>query len=82
MLWADEFSLRYLAYLADRIDDIPAAVVVAIRHGDPGAYSPLIAHLSDASAEPSIRPASLSETAVHALLTYALPDRDVDADLT
>ena len=82
VLWADEFSLRYLAYLADRIDDIPAAVVVAIRHGDPGANAPLIAHLSDAAGGPSIRPATLSETAVHALLTDALPDRDVDADLT
>ena len=82
VLWADEFSLRYLAYLADRIDDIPAAVVVAIRHGDPGADSPLIAHLSDAAGGPPIRPANLSETAVHALLTDALPDREVDADLT
>ena len=82
VLWADDFSLRYLAYLADRIDDIPAAVVVAIRLGDPGADSPLIAHLSDAAGGPPIRPANLSETAVHALLTDALPDREVDADLT
>ena len=82
VLWADDFSLRYLAYLADRIDDIPAAMLVAIRHGDPGADSPLIAHLSDAAGGPSIRPANLSETAVHALLTDALPDREVDADLT
>ena len=82
VLWADDFSLRYLAYLADRIDDVPAAVVVAIRHGDPGANSPLIAHLWDAAAGPPIRPASFSESAVHALLAYALPDRDVDADLT
>jgi DNA-binding CsgD family transcriptional regulator len=82
VLWADDFSLRYLAYLADRIDDIPAAVVVAIRLGDPGADSPLIAHLSDAAGGRPIRPANLSETAVRALLTDALPDRDVDADLT
>ena len=82
VLWADEFSLRYLAYLADRIDDIPAALVAAIRHGDPGADSPMIAHLSDAAGGRPIRPANLSETAVHALLTDALPDRDVDADLT
>jgi DNA-binding CsgD family transcriptional regulator len=82
VLWADEFSLRYLAYLADRIDDIPAALVVAIRHGDPGAHSPLIAHLSDAAAGPPVRPANLSEAAVHALLSDALPDRDVDADMT
>src|SRR5215470_11141515 len=80
--WADEFSLRYLAYLADRIDDIPAAVVVAIRHGDQGADSPLIAHLSDAAGGAPIRPANLSEPAVHALLSDALPDRDVDSDLT
>ena len=82
VLWADDFSLRYLAYLADRIDDIPAAVVVAIRLGDPGADSPLIAHLSDAAGRPPIRPANLSQTAVRALLTDALPDRDVEADLT
>jgi DNA-binding CsgD family transcriptional regulator len=82
VLWADEFSLRYLAYLADRIDDMPAAVVVAIRHGDPGANSPLIAHLSDAAGGPPIRPANLSQTAVYALLADALPDRDVDANLT
>ena len=82
VLWADDFSLRYLAYLADRIDDIPAAMVVAIRHGDPGANSPLIAHLSDAAGGRPIRPANLSEPAVRALLTDALPDRDVDADLT
>ena len=59
VLWADDFSLRYLAYLADRIDDIPAAMVVAIRHGDPGADSPLIAHLSDARVgHRSVRPTS------------------------
>jgi DNA-binding CsgD family transcriptional regulator len=82
VLWADDFSLRYLAYLADRLDDMAVAVVVAIRHGDPGADSPLIAHLSDAAAGPPIRPANLTETAVHALLADALPDREVDADLT
>jgi len=82
VLWADDFSLRYLAYLADRIDDAPAALVVAIRHGDPGADSPLIAHLSDAAGGRPIRPANLSEAAVRVLLTDALPGRDVDADLT
>jgi DNA-binding CsgD family transcriptional regulator/tetratricopeptide (TPR) repeat protein len=82
VLWADDFSLRYLAYLADRIDDIPAAVVVAIRHGDPGADSSLIAHLSDAAGGRPIRPANFSEAAVRALLTAELPERDVDADLT
>src|SRR5262249_51806965 len=52
------------------------------RRGDPGANSPLIAHLWDAAAGLAIRPANFSATAVHALLAYALPDRAVDADLT
>src|SRR5262245_4930514 len=82
VLWSDDSSLRYLAYLADRIDDIPAAVVVAIRRGDPGANSPLIAHLWDAAAGLPLRPANFSATAVYALLSYSLPDREVDADLT
>jgi DNA-binding CsgD family transcriptional regulator len=79
--WADPFSLRYLAYLAERLDDIPVALVVVIRHGDPGAESPLIAHLSDAAGWPPIRPADLSETAVRELLADALPGRDVDAGM-
>ena len=33
--WADDFTLRYLVYIAERIEDVPVALVVVIRTGDP-----------------------------------------------
>ena len=34
--WADEHSLRFLAYLAARIDELPACAVLAVRTGEAG----------------------------------------------
>ena len=72
--WADDFSLRFLAYLAERLDDLPVALVVAIRSGDPGAESQLVSHLWDVATAPPIRPAELTANAVEELLADALPD--------
>src|ERR1700738_1611710 len=33
--WADDFSLRFLAHIAERLDDLGVALVVTIRCGDP-----------------------------------------------
>jgi DNA-binding CsgD family transcriptional regulator/tetratricopeptide (TPR) repeat protein len=79
--WADDLTLRFLAYVAERIEDVSLAMVVTIRTGDPFADSELISHLWDAATAPPIRPAELSEKGVAALLTDALPDRQVDATL-
>ena len=79
--WADDLSLRFFAYLAERLDDMPVAVVVAVRSGDPGAESQLINHLWDAASSPPIRPSELTEEGVHALLADTLHDRNVDARL-
>ena len=38
--WADECSLRFLGYLAERLDDLSVALIVTVRSGDPGAESP------------------------------------------
>ena len=35
--WADGPSLRFLAYLAERLADLPIALVVSMRPGEPGA---------------------------------------------
>ena len=75
--WADDFTLRFLVYLAERVDDVPVAVVVAIRSGDPGAESQLIGDLWQAASVPPIRPAELSESAVAELLA-ADPSRPHD----
>ena len=79
--WADDFTLRFLVYLAERVDDVPVAVVVAIRSGDPGAESQLIGDLWQAASVPPIRPAELSESAVAELLAAALPDHTIDPEL-
>jgi predicted ATPase len=79
--WADDFTLRYLVYIAERIEDVPVALVVVIRTGDPGSESQLIGYLWDAASVPAIRPAALSESAVAQLLADALPNRHIDTEL-
>ena len=79
--WADDSSLRFFAYLAERLDDLPLALVVSIRTGDPGAESQLVGHLWDVATAPPIRPAELTAHAVEALLTDLLPGHGVDASL-
>ena len=66
--WADECSLRFLVYLAERLDDVPVALIVTVRSGDPGAESPLVSHLWELGTSPTIRPAALTEDGVEALL--------------
>jgi DNA-binding CsgD family transcriptional regulator len=66
--WADDLSLRFLLYLTQRIDDLPVALVVSIRTGDPAAESELIAKLTTAGLEPVLTLSELSVEAVHELL--------------
>ncbi|HEV7607670.1 MAG TPA: AAA family ATPase, partial [Steroidobacteraceae bacterium] len=79
--WADDLSLQFLAYLADRLDDLPVALVLSVRSGDSGTESQVMTHLLDTATSPPIRPADLSEEAVEELLAE-LNEHDVDADLT
>ena len=59
--WADTESIRWLDFVARRAPDIPAAVVAAVRSGEPGEP----AELEDLRADSHIflRPATLSPTA-------------------
>ena len=69
--WADEPSLRWLAYLAPRLEGLAAGLLVALRQGDPAAFeAPLLAVRAEASAV--LRPALLSEKAVSALVRTAV----------
>ena len=79
--WADECSLRFLGYLAERLDDLPVALIVTVRSGDPGAESPLVSHLWELATSPAIRPAALTENGVEALLRNTLPGHAVSASL-
>jgi DNA-binding CsgD family transcriptional regulator len=69
--WADEPSLRWLAYLAPRLEGLAAEMLVAMRQGDPAEMSaPLLAVRAQAAAV--LRPALLSEQAVSALARAAV----------
>ena len=45
--WADEQSVRWLLYLARRLEELPVLVVVAFRRGEPGASDLLDQVLAD-----------------------------------
>ena len=69
--WADEPSLRWLAYLARRLDGLAAGALVALRPGDPAAMgAPLLAVCAEAAAV--LRPGLLSEQAVSAVVRTAV----------
>src|SRR5580700_3109771 len=68
--WADEPSLRWLAYLAPRLEGLAAGMLVALRQGDPAVMgAPLLAVRAEAAAV--LRPALLSEEAVSAVVRTA-----------
>jgi DNA-binding CsgD family transcriptional regulator len=68
--WADEPSLRWLAYLAPRLEGLAAGLLVAMRPGGPAEMSaPLAAVRAQAAAV--LRPTLLSAPAVSAMVRAA-----------
>jgi len=73
--WVDEPSLRWLAYLAARLEGLPAGLLVALRQGDPAVTeAPLLAVRANASAV--LCPSLLSEWAVSAVVRAAVETAD------
>jgi len=71
MHWTDEASLRWLAYLAPRLDGPNVSLVAALRPDEPASRSqPLVA--VRAAAGTTIRPALLSREAVAGIVRNAL----------
>jgi class 3 adenylate cyclase/DNA-binding CsgD family transcriptional regulator len=70
--WCDDASLRWLAYLASRVDGTPISLILGVRHPDPGAERESLLQIA---AEPEaivVRPAPLSAAATLALVTGRL----------
>jgi DNA-binding CsgD family transcriptional regulator len=70
--WADEPSLRFLAYLARRLDGLAILLVVAARPPEPGTPEPLLEALLADDQATALRPGPLSEEAAAALLEARL----------
>jgi DNA-binding NarL/FixJ family response regulator len=75
--WADEPSLRWLTYLARRLEGLKIALLVALRPCDPASASGSLLALR-AEAPIVLRPTLLSEGAVRAVVQDALGDTASD----
>jgi DNA-binding CsgD family transcriptional regulator len=72
--WADEASLRWLAYLAARLDGPGVALVAALRPDEPASRSPAL--LAVRAAATTLRPSLLSPEAVVTVVRDALGRAD------
>jgi DNA-binding CsgD family transcriptional regulator len=70
--WADPASLRFLLYLATRLDGIPVALATALRTTEPGVDEPPVLQLRTIPEARYLRPAPLSTEAVAAIVTHWL----------
>jgi hypothetical protein len=66
--WCDSPSLRFLSYLARRLDGLPVAVAACVRTGEPGVDAAILAALESEPLATVVRPAPLSADAVAQLL--------------
>ena len=70
--WADTASLRWLVFLAERLEDVEALLVVATRPAEPGADQELLDMLMVAPAVHVLRPAPLSAGATRTVVREML----------
>ncbi len=66
--WADSPSLRFLSFLLARLEELPLALIVALRTADPGAERAPLATLAASPGALCLRPRPLSEDAVAELV--------------
>jgi DNA-binding CsgD family transcriptional regulator len=74
--WADGASLRWLAYLARRVDDVPLMLVASQRSGEPSASDDALAELRAVAGDQVLRPAALTAEAVSTLAVGELGEAD------
>jgi DNA-binding CsgD family transcriptional regulator len=74
--WCDPPSLRFLAYLATRLDDLPVLVVVAARSREATSSAALLGWLRESPSHRVLEPVRLTETAVAQLVAVDLPDAE------
>lgn len=77
--WADPASLRWLAYLANRVEDLPVTLLVAARTDEPGAAPPELATLTALRQARVLSPAPLTPPAVAAIVRARLGEAAEDA---
>jgi DNA-binding CsgD family transcriptional regulator len=74
--WADAPSLRWLAQLAVRLEELRLGLLCAVRSGEPAGHPNLLAELLAAAPENPVRPRALGPAAAEALVAERLPSAD------
>jgi DNA-binding CsgD family transcriptional regulator/tetratricopeptide (TPR) repeat protein len=69
--WADAPSLRFVAYLAQRLDGLAATVIASVRTGERGLNHALVGALHDSVGAQVSTPSPLSEAGVTRVLSAA-----------
>jgi DNA-binding CsgD family transcriptional regulator len=72
--YADEPSLRYIAYMAARCSELPVLLVLAIRSGDPSTARELLSSVSSEPGVTVIQPEALSDEAITELVRSRLDE--------
>jgi DNA-binding CsgD family transcriptional regulator len=70
--WSDAASLRFLVYLAGRLEGLPAMLAIGLRRFEPGAPAELIAALDAEDTARVLRVAPLSDAGTDALVRARL----------
>jgi DNA-binding CsgD family transcriptional regulator len=74
--WADTSSLRWIAHLARRIDDLPVVLVLTVRPGEPESSARALAETASRPGAARLRPGPLSQPATKALVAAGLGEPD------
>jgi DNA-binding CsgD family transcriptional regulator len=77
--WCDRPSLRFVAYLARRLEGQPVLVAATVRSGEPGTDVALLGEVAHDPAAVALRPIPLSADAVRALVRERLGDAAEEA---
>ena len=81
--WADDPSVLFVHFLAERLEDLAVTIIASARIGEPSADRPSVQHLLALCApEDRLRPAELSLAAVESWLSAVYEPGAVSADLT
>ena len=70
--WADPSSLRFVAYLAARVRELPVAVIAAVRSGEPEAAGRTIAEVASHPWTTRVQPSPLGEAAAGEIVAATL----------
>lgn len=74
--WADRPSLRFLAYLAERVAELPILLVVTARDGEPASDRRALMALRGAAEDAVLVPRALSPGGVDTIVRSEFPDAE------